>query len=174
MDMIRTTDLKSPPKHISVSGGIQSTAPLIELEEWATLAQAGIYRYVTAEGPAPLGYTEWELRQDAAGRDYYYREPAGTQEERDAAALQLAREQQEITALQGELQLLATPDPSGQFANAYEAVMAWAETQDAETQAFFRRQPTWSRMSPIILAGAQAFGWSAEDLDNLFAAAAQR
>jgi len=92
------------------------------------------------------------------------------------AAEQLAaqRLRTSITALQGELQLLATPDPTGQHANAYEAVLAWAETQDAETQAFFRRQPVWRRMSPVILAGAEHFGWTAEDLDNLFAAAAQR
>jgi len=37
---------------------------------------------VTEPGEAPLGYTEWELRQDAEGRDYYYREPAGTEAER--------------------------------------------------------------------------------------------
>jgi len=88
-----------------------------------------------------------------------------------AAELQAQREMTSITALQGELQLLATPDPTGQFANAYEAVLAWADTQDVATQAFFRRQPTWNRMSPIIAAGAAVFGWSDADLDNLFALA---
>jgi len=40
---------------------------------------------VTALGEAPFGYTAWELRQDDQGRDYYFREPIGTQEEREAA-----------------------------------------------------------------------------------------
>jgi hypothetical protein len=88
-----------------------------------------------------------------------------------AAELQAQREATSVTALQGELQLLVTPDPTGQFANAYEAVLAWADTQDAATKAFFRRQPTWHRTSPIIAAGAAVFGWTDADLDNLFAAA---
>jgi len=120
---------------------------------------------VTAGGDGTVSLT-WDAEAMGA--------PMPMPEDIPAMALAHWRDTCEITALQGELQLLASPDPTGQHANAYEAVIAWAETQDAETMAFFRRQPTWSRMSPIILAGAEAFGWSDDVLDQLFAAAAQR
>jgi hypothetical protein len=202
MDIL-TNPQTTPPKFIQTTGGLQSVKTLIALDDWATLAEHGIYRHtnepgqkghagysawvlasdaegplytrypiadVTAEGPAPLGYTDWELRQDAEGRDYYYREPVGTQEERDAAALQQSREAMILSRLQARLLLLQTPDPSGTFGSAWEAVMAWATTQDATTQAFWEDAPHWERLDPRVIAGAVAFGWDESTLDVLFEA----
>ena len=165
---ILTAQHTRPGRTVTVNGQVYPTQLLIDREDWAKLAQGGAYRHVTAEGPAPLGYTDWVLTGDT-----YTREPAGTQAERDAAALQRTREGMTITRLQARLLLLQTPDPSATFASAWEAVLAWATTQDANVLAFFEDAQNWKRLDPNVIAGATAFGWDDATLDNLFAAGAQ-
>jgi len=92
----------------------------------------------------------------------------------DDVLLQHQRETQEITRLQARLQLLDTPDPTGQFSDAWEVVKAWAEAQGGAVLAFFEDAERWRRLDQFVLQAAPEFGWSAEDLDQLFAAAAQR
>jgi hypothetical protein len=80
--IILTTDQKRPPSHLTIDGNVWPTQVLIDREQWDTLAEHGIYRHVTADGPAPLGYTDWVLVDGQ-----YVREPAGTQAERNAYLL---------------------------------------------------------------------------------------
>lgn len=76
---------RSPPAVVELDGLLHPTAPLIERDDTARLAELGIHPHVTAEGEAPLGYTDWVLTDGT-----YYREPAGTQEEIDAALALIA------------------------------------------------------------------------------------
>ena len=158
-----TADHTTPPRHVTQNGRLIPTRPLIAAQNTAKLAELGIYPHVTAPGAAPLGYTDWVLVDGQ-----YVREPAGTQEERDAAELVQQRELMQITRLQARLMLLETPAPSGTFTSAWDAVQAWAQTQAADVQAFFEDAQNWKRNDPNVAAGAVAFGWDAATLDALF------
>lgn len=82
--MYMTETHQLPPAHIAAAGMRHPVAPLIRREDIHRLAQLGVLRHITAEGPTPLGYTPWRLAEDAHG-PHYYREPAGTPEERQTA-----------------------------------------------------------------------------------------
>lgn len=75
-----TSTHTAPPAHILADGKRWPVATLIARNDTARLADLGIYPHITAEGTAPLGYTDWVLIDGA-----YHREPAGTPEERQAA-----------------------------------------------------------------------------------------
>jgi hypothetical protein len=105
---ILTTEQKQPPSHITIDGNVWPTKVLIDREQWDTLAEHGIYRYITADGPAPLGYTDWTLETDGVG-PYRHRAPAGTEAEKLVAlkdrkrnALYQQRVQAEKSAFQHE------------------------------------------------------------------------
>jgi hypothetical protein len=88
--MIYMTAEHGPPgRHILQNGHLHAVAPLIRREDIHRLAQLGVLRHLTADGPAPLGYGPWRLAEDAVGV-HYVREPAGTQEERDVELARLA------------------------------------------------------------------------------------
>ncbi len=70
-----------------------------------------------------------------------------------------------ITRLQARLALLE--------AGLWDAVMAWASTADARSQAYFEDAQTWYRDDPILNAAAPALGLSASALDELFRRAAR-
>ncbi|WP_252178344.1 hypothetical protein [Endozoicomonas sp. 4G] len=82
--MYMTEAHQLPPSHILRDGLRHPVAPLIRREDIHRLASLGVLRHITAEGPAPLGYGPWHLAEDAQG-PHYYREPAGTEQERQAA-----------------------------------------------------------------------------------------
>jgi len=143
MDIL-TNQQTIPPRHIEIDGSIWPVSVLVDREEWAILANAGIYRHVTedgdkgharysewtlsndangpfytrypiadvtADGIAPFGYTDWEQRTDENGRIYYYREPAGTEEERRIAANQRTWQAQHIVRERKRLQaIINAPD----------------------------------------------------------------
>lgn len=69
------------------------------------------------------------------------------------------------------LQCLLAIDDAG-LGPAYQAWASSAERSFAE-RAFIDKAQTWRRNDPTLLAAASAFGLSDEDLDTLFAAAAQ-
>jgi len=100
--------------------------------------------------------------------------PVPTVSELDIQRAETRRQQQEITRLQARLQLLDTPDPTGQFDNAWETVNAWAHAHGGATLAYFEDAQHWRRLDQFVIAGGAEFGWSDDDLDQLFAAAAQR
>jgi len=149
--MILTNQHQIPPKTYVHNGMRYATQPLID------------------SGP----YTDWTLTSDALGPLYIRQTRALTQEEQEEQ-LQASRESMSITRLQARLQLLDTPDPSGQFTNAWEAVKTWAEAQGGAVLAFFEDARYWRRLDQFVLQAAPEFGWSEQDLDDLFAAAAQR
>ena len=66
------------PRTVTVDGQVYPTQLLIDREDWALLAQGGVYRHITPEGPAPLNppYTDWVLTGDT-----YTREIEGTEAE---------------------------------------------------------------------------------------------
>jgi hypothetical protein len=106
MYRILTTDQKRPPSHLTIDGNVWPTQVLIDREQWDTLAEHGIYRHVTADGPAPLGYTDWALVDGQ-----YVREPAGTQAERDTATNQQRWAQQHVIRERKRLQaVIDAPD----------------------------------------------------------------
>jgi len=169
--MLLTSSHQIPPRAYVYNGLRYATQPLIDAGDYQALAdKAGCYRHESA-GPGP--YTDWALTSDADG-PLYQRETRELTNDEQEARLQQSREQQEITRLQARLQLLDTPDPTGQFTDAWEAVKTWAGAQGGAALAFFEDAQRWKRLDPFVIQAAPAFGWSAEDLDNLFAAAAQR
>jgi hypothetical protein len=96
MQQILTAQHKRPGRTITIGGQVYPTQLQIYRENWALLAEVGVYRHVTAEGPAPLGYTDWVLTGDT-----YTREPAGTDAEIEQAgaarAVVAAAEQVSLT-----------------------------------------------------------------------------
>ncbi len=76
-----------PPAYVLVDGMPHPTAGAIASGNPARLAALGIYPHQTAQGPAPLGYTDWVLADGT-----YSRQPAGTAEEIAAILLEQQRE----------------------------------------------------------------------------------
>jgi hypothetical protein len=81
-----TSTHTTPPRHVELNGMLHPIQPLIKANDTARLAELGVYPHITADGPAPLGYTAWTLVDGA-----YHREPAGTDAERNAALLDQAK-----------------------------------------------------------------------------------
>jgi hypothetical protein len=181
-----TVEHKSPPRQVERNGLFVPTAPLIKRatdgdpaereDARAKLAAIGVYWHVPDEGPIPpLGYTDYQL----VGIEYR-REPAGTPEERqaaadaqEAAALQARREGMQCTPIQGELALIRYGQQVGQdLIGGYDA---WRTAQERtrEERAWIERTQSWKRLDPNVLSGAAAVG-IVEDalLDALFEMAA--
>ena len=78
--MYLTATHQSPTSHVEIDLKRWPVQILTARNDRAKLAQGAIYWHVTAEGEAPLGYTDWTLVDGE-----YRREPAGTPEERQAA-----------------------------------------------------------------------------------------
>ncbi len=151
---------QSPPSHILADGLRHPVAPLIRREDIHRLAQLGVLRHVTAEGPAPLGYGPWRLAEDAQGV-HYVREPAGTAEEITAAIDAAASAERaayldglECTRVQGRRAL----NQAGLF-DAYEAAVAAARPTMTRDQLFFVDEVlTWRYRDPILQAFAVSIG----------------
>jgi hypothetical protein len=118
-----------------------------------------------------LGYTPWQLAEDAQG-PHYYREPAGAPEERQAALdAQAAAEREayldglECTDLQAELELIDR--------DLWASVQAWVDLQEPATQAYFRRAKTWKYRDLRLQAGAAAMGMT-DQLSEILEAARTR
>jgi hypothetical protein len=155
-----THDHAPPPAHILADGLRHPVAPLIRREDIHRLSQLGVLRHITAEGPAPLGYGPWQLAEDARG-PHYYREPAGTAEERQAAVeAQAAAEREsyldelQCTRVQGRRAL----NQAGLF-EAYEAAVESARPTMTRDQLFFVDEvPTWRYRDPILQSFGAALG----------------
>jgi len=110
-------------------------------------------------GPsAPL--PAWD--RDATGR--IWTSLADNAEGRVACGWEPSAVPTEVTMAQARLALLA--------AGLLGDVDAWVETQGPEMQIFWNASYRVRRTAPALLAAAAAKGWSAEQLDNLFIAAA--
>ena len=164
-----THDHAPPPTHVLADGLRHPVAPLIRREDIHRLSALGVLRHITADGPAPLGYTPWQLAEDAQG-PHYWRGPAGTPEEIQAAAeAQAAAERDayldglECTDLQAELELIAR--------DLWDSVQAWIDLQDPATQAYFRRAKSWKYRDPRLQAGAAAMGMSDAQLIEILESA---
>lgn len=167
--LFMTHDHATPPSNVVADEYRYPVAQLIRNEDIHRLASLGVLRHITAEGSAPLGYTPWQLAEDAQG-PHYYREPAGTPEEIQAAAdAQAAAEREayldglECTDLQADLELLNR--------DLWDAVQAWIALQDPATQAYFRRAKTWKYRDPRLQAGAAAMGMSDAQLIEILESA---
>lgn len=104
--MYLTAQHTNPPRVITHEGTSYPVLRLIELGDTATLAMLGVYPHETAEGDAPLGYTDWVL-----DNGIFIREPAGTQTERDAYYSRLKWRAQAVIRQRKTLQaLIDAPD----------------------------------------------------------------
>ena len=164
-----TAEHRPPERHILQNDHLHAVAPLIRREDIHRLAQLGVLRHITAEGPAPLGYGPWQLAEDAHGV-HYVREPAGTPEERQAAldaqaaaAHEAYLDGLECTDLQAELELISR--------GLWGTVQAWIDTQEAAVQAYFRRAKTWKYRDPRLQTGAAAMGLSDAQLIEILESA---
>ena len=168
--MIFMTDSHTPPPARILADGLRHpVAPLIRREDIHRLSQLGVLRHITAEGSAPLGYTPWQLADDAQG-PHYWREPAGTPEERQAAidaqaaaAHEAYLDGLECTDLQVELELISR--------ELWAPVQAWIDTQEATVQAYFRRAKTWKYRDPRLQTGAATMGLSDSQLIEILESA---
>lgn len=112
-----TAQHETPPSVITLEGTQYPVTRMIELDDAIGLAAIGVYQHITAEGDAPLGYTDWALVDGQ-----YVREPAGTEAERNAALLK----QKWVFEAQAKKQrdaekLLAQPIPDQPSASDIEA-----------------------------------------------------
>ena len=152
------------PAYVAKLGMLHPTAEALTANDTARLAELDIWPHVIAEGPAPLGYTDW-----AFGDDVYTRRPAGTPEEIAAALEQQAAEQlaqrraeMSLSRLDGRLKLIEIglwDTVTAYFADPARTAVELAYWQDAQT---------WRRTDPILIAAAQAFGLNDDQLDALF------
>lgn len=165
--MYLTATHVAPPAHVIHDGARIPTAPLIARGDDATLAALGIYPHHTEDGPAPLGYTEWDLIDGA-----YYRQPDGTEQQiADAIAAQAAAAHDayldglECTRLQGKLALIA----AGLW-DQYESLIAtMLPTMSAAQRVFVEDAPTWKFRDPVLQAFAAAIeGLGESELVALF------
>jgi len=169
-----TAEHELPPSHILRDGLRHPVAPLIRREDIHRLAQLGVLRHVTADGPAPLGYGPWQLAEDALGV-HYVREPVGAPEERsDAIAAQAAAAHEamldnlECTRLQGKLALIQ----AGLW-DQYEALIAtMLPTMTAAQRVFVEDAQIWKFRDPVLQAFAASIeGLGEAELIALFEAA---
>jgi hypothetical protein len=169
-----TTDHTTPRPHILADGLRHPVAPLIRREDIHRLAALGILRHITAEGSAPLGYGPWQLAEDERG-PHYYREPAGTPEERQAAlGAQAAAEREayldglECTRLQGKLALIQ----AGLW-DQYEAIItAMLPTMTPSQRVFVEDAQNWKYRDPVLqVLAAEIEGLDDEAIIALFEAA---
>jgi hypothetical protein len=152
--LFMTHDHATPPSHVVVDEHRYPVAQLIRNEDIHRLASLGVLRHITAEGSAPLGYTPWQLAEDAQG-PHYYREPAGTPEERAAAVAAIAEQPPtSVSALQGMRAVKA--------AGLVGAFLAWKAALDPvadfEALAFLDKAQTWEYDDPILNAALVAVG----------------
>lgn len=157
----QTAQHQPPGRFVEQSGMLHPVAELIASNNIARLAELGLFRHVTTEGAAPLGYTAWAESSDADGV-LYTREPDGTHEERQEAALQQARESMSCS----DLQALLAIDALG-MSDDYEA---WA-SDPARTfaeKAFVQRAKTWKRLDATFIAAADAWGKTEDEKDAFF------
>ena len=112
------------------------------------MADLGIYPHITAEGTAPLGYTDWVLIDGA-----YHREPAGTPEERQAALdAQQASEREayldqlECTRLQGKLALIQ----AGLWEHYETLIASLLPTMSPAQRVFVEDAPVWKFRDPVL------------------------
>ena len=158
--MLYDIDLNPAPEHVEESGHLFPVSLLESRGEYERLATHGLYRLERETGDAPLGYEPPVLIDGAL-----HQALSGTPEEREAAALQQAREQMSCTDLQALLAL----DQIG-LAEAYEA---WS-TDPARTfaeRAFINKAKTWKRLDPTFNAAADSFEKSEAEKDAFFALA---
>ena len=152
--MYMTDSHSPPPPHIQADGLLHPVAPLIRREDIHRLASLGVLRHITADGPAPLGYTAWQLAEDAQG-PHYWREPAGTPEA-IAAAIAEAENQPptSVSALQGLRAVKA--------AGLVEAFLGWRAgldpIADFEALAFVEKAQTWNYDDPTLNSALAAVG----------------
>ena len=159
-----THDHAPPPTHVLADGLRHPVAPLIRREDIHRLSVLGVLRHITADGPAPLGYGPWRLAEDAKG-PHYYREPAGTVEERQAAieaAAAAAHEAYldalECTRLQGKLALI-----QADLWDHYEALIAaMLPAMTPAQRVFVEEAPVWKFRDPVL----HLFAASIEGLDE--------
>ncbi|NCC27870.1 MAG: hypothetical protein EOM22_06910 [Gammaproteobacteria bacterium] len=165
-----TTEHKTPDRHILHSGHFHPVAPLIRREDIHRLASLGVLRHITAEGPAPLGYAPWQLAEDAQG-PHYWREPAGTAEERQAAidaqaaaARDAYLDGLECTRLQGKLALIQ----AGLWGQ-YEALIAtMLPTMTAAQRVFVEDAQVWKLRDPVLQAFAASLEMTEAQTVGLF------
>ncbi len=165
--LFMTHDHATPPSHVVADEHRYPVAQLIRNEDIHRLASLGVLRHITAEGSAPLGYTPWQLAEDAQG-PHYYREPAGTPDERAAAVAAIAEQPPtSVSALQGMRAVKA--------AGLVAAFLAWRAgldpVEDFEALAFVERAQTWEYDDPILNAALVDVG-AAERKADLFRLAA--
>ncbi|WP_296810739.1 hypothetical protein [Thiocapsa sp.] len=142
------------PSHITLNGKRWPVQILIARNDRDLLAQGGIYPHVTAEGAAPLGYTDWALIDDE-----YRREPAGTPEERQAAievaaaaAHEAYLDSLECTRLQGKLALI----DAGLW-DQYEALIAsLLPSMTPAQRVFVEDAQVWKYRDPVLQMFAAA------------------
>jgi len=142
---------------------------LIDQEDYATLESLGLYRHYV-EGLRPHG--DWVESSDSLGTFYFKATSIVTAEDAEEHHSALGHSAS-ITRLQARLALLGTPDPTGNFDNAWDAVEAWANTTGGATLAYFEDTTHWSRFDQFVLSGAKEFGWDDEELTALFNTASQ-
>ena len=160
-----TAEHQHPPRTLTLEGVQYPVAALIEQKATTKLAEIGAaYLHVTVEGDAPLGYSDWEYIDGQ-----YVRGPAGTEEERAAAALQQYRENLSCTPAQGELALYHYGQQIG--ADLLAGYDAWCNSPERtrEELIWVNRATVWRRLDSNILAGAAAIGITDDSqLDALF------
>lgn len=103
--------------------------------------------------------------------------------ERDTAVADLVTRTAERDALQAQIEAAAATDAGSVDALALElvlsqqgllpAVLAYVESQGEQVQVYWRRVRVMRRASPLIEAARVALGLTNEQVDALFAAAAQ-
>lgn len=161
-----TSTHQTPPAFVAKDGMFHPTAEALAQQDSERLAELDIWQHVTAEGDAPLGYTDWEFEELG-----FTRQPAGTEAE-IAAAL----EQQAAEALAQRRASLSCTPRQARLALSQQGLLAAVEAfvatgSDAlriEWQYATEIRRTW----PPVAEFAVANDLSDEALDALFELAA--
>jgi hypothetical protein len=167
---ILTEQHKYPPRLLKTPTGYVSSDAIIKQGNIQRMTTLGLYRH-NIIGPGP--YTEWSLMYDQIG-PLFIQETRELTEEEKTQKLENERASLNITRLQARLVLIDLPDISNTYNNAWEAIHAWANTQDNAVKAFFEDAQHWNRLDPNVLLGSKIFGWDDIMLDNLFKMASER
>lgn len=166
-----TASHASPPEWIVDNGMMHPVQPRVSRnseEDRAWLASHDIFPHETEEGPAPLGYTDWEFDSE---NSVWRKSIAGTPEERAAAEeARIAAERTayldslECTRLQGKLALIES-----EYWEAYETLMnTMLPSMTPAQRVFVEDAQVWKFRDPVLQAFAASIPLSEEDTVALF------
>ena len=161
-----TSTHQTPPAYVHQGDMLHPTAEAIASNDTARLAELDLWPHVTAEGPAPLGYTDWTLADGV-----YSRQPAGTPEE--IAAALAAQAEAELIARRAAM--TCTPRQARLALHEHgilNAVEDFVQAGDSRLYIEWNYATEIKRTWPPVAEFAVANDISDETLDGLFELAA--